>query len=429
LTLAASVARSAVDSTSTLPDYLVLAKPAGPRCNLRCAYCYYLPKAELFSASAPWRMDEPLLESFVRQRLELSTGPVTHFEWHGGEPTLMGLDFFRRAVEFQRRHAPPGREITNGLQTNGLLLDSEWIDFLARERFSVGLSLDGPPEHHDPYRRDPRDLSTHRLVVQTLGRLRRAMIRFDVLCVLHDKNTRDPRILMRFFRDLGVRSLQFLPLVERDSTSPHGVGPRTADAEVLGEFLCQAFDDWIAHDLGLLTVQLFEEALRPLLGLPHALCVFRKTCGEVLILEHNGDLFACDQFVDNAHRLGNLSQTPLREITRNPILARFGQDKFDALPDQCRACEVLEFCHGGCPKDRFHTTAEGQAGLSYLCPAYAKFFRHARPTLQRLASHLVARKPLGEFTTKPATSTERSVGPNSPCPCGSGRKYKKCCRT
>jgi uncharacterized protein len=266
------------------------------------------------------------------------------------------------------------------------------------------------------------------MVIQTLGRLRRAMIRFDVLCVLHDKNTRDPGILMRFFRDLGVRSLQFLPLVERDPTSPHGVGPRTADAKVLGEFLCQAFDDWIAHDLGFLTVQLFEEALRPLLGLPHALCVFRKTCGNVLVLEHNGDVFACDQFVDEARRLGNLGQTPLREITRNPILARFGQNKFDALPDQCRACDVLEFCHGGCPKDRFHSTPDGYPGLSYLCPSYGKFFRHARPTLQRLASHLAARRPLGQFKAKPATSIARSVGPNTPCPCGSGRKYKKCCR-
>jgi uncharacterized protein len=423
-----TLALSAVDGANALPDYLVLAKPAGPRCNLRCGYCYYLPKAELFPAADPWRMDASMLESFVQQQLQLSPGPVTHFEWHGGEPTLMGLDFFRLVVELQRRHAPTGREITNGLQTNGLLLDSEWIDFLVRERFSVGLSLDGPSEHHDPYRRDPRDLSTHRLVVQTLSRLRRAMIRFDVLCVLHDKNTRDPTILMRFFRGLGVRSLQFLPLVERDPTSPRGVGPRTADPDILGEFLCRTFDDWIAQDLGFLTVQLFEEALRPLLGLPHALCVFRKTCGEVLVLEHNGDVFACDQFVDEARRLGNLGQAPLREITRNPILERFGQDKFDALPGQCRACDVLEFCHGGCPKDRFRSTADGHDGLSYLCPAYGRFFRHARPTLQRLASHLSARRPLGQFKVKPATSPARSVGANTPCPCGSGRKYKKCCR-
>ena len=417
-----------MDGTTALPDYLVLAKPAGPRCNLRCAYCYYLPKSKLFPAVAPWRMDEHTLESFVQQRLELSPGPVTHFEWHGGEPTLMGLDFFRLAVEFQRRHAPPGREVTNGLQTNGLLLDSEWIEFLVRERFSVGLSLDGLPEHHDAYRRDMRDLATHRLVVQTLSRLRRAMIRFDVLCVLHNKNTRDPGILMRFFRELGVKSLQFLPLVERDPTSPQGVGPRTADPDVLGEFFCRVFDDWIAQDLGFLTVQLFEEALRPLLGLPHALCVFRKTCGEVLVMEHNGDVFACDQFVDEARRLGNLRQTPLREITRSPTLERFGRDKFDALPDQCRNCDVLEFCHGGCPKDRFGTTSDGQEGLSYLCPAYRKFFRYARPTLERLASHLAARLPLGQFKAKPLTSSIRSVGPNSPCPCGSGRKYKKCCR-
>ena len=421
-------APAAANGTNSPPDYLVLAKPAGPRCNLRCAYCYYLPKATLFPAAVPWRMDETMLESFVRQRLELSPGPVTHFEWHGGEPTLMGLDFFRLAVEFQRRHAPPGREVTNGLQTNGITLDQAWIDFLARERFSVGLSLDGPPEHHDPYRRDPRGLATHQLVVHTLGQLRRARIHCDVLCVLHDKNTRDPGILMRFFRELEVRSLQFLPLVERDPTSPRGVGPRTADPEVLGEFLCRAFDDWIAQDLGFLTVQLFEEALRPHLGLPHALCVFRKTCGEVLVLEHNGDVFACDQFVDETRRLGNLGQTPLRDIITAPTLARFGLDKFEALPERCHECDVLQFCHGGCPKDRFRPTPDGQPGLSYLCPAYGRFFRHARPTLQRLAFHLSAGLPLGQFKAKPATSRTWAVGSNSPCPCGSGRKYKKCCR-
>ena len=373
------------------------------------------------------RMDEPLLESFVQQRLNLSPGPVTHFEWHGGEPTLAGLEFFRRAVELQRRHAPPGREFTNGLQTNGLRLDPEWIDFLAREKFSVGLSLDGPPEHHDPYRRDARDLATQRLVVQALVRIRRAGIPFDVLCVLHDKNTRDPGILMRFFRELGIKSLQFLPLVEHDPASLDGVSPRTPNPEVLGEFLCRTFDDWISRDLGSLSVQFFEEALRPLLGLPHALCVFRPTCGGVLALEHNGDVFACDQFVDDAHRLGNLRQTPLRDIVDQPAVEQFGQAKFDALPDLCRACDVLEFCNGGCPKDRFCATADGQTGLSYLCPAYGKFFRHARPTLQRLARHLSARLPVGQFKARLNTSHAPSVGPNSPCPCGSGRKYKKCC--
>ena len=405
-----------------------MAKPAGPRCNLRCAYCYYLPKAARFPLAAPWRMDVELLESFIRQRLEISPGPVTHFEWHGGEPTLLGLQFFRLAVDLQRRHAPAEREISNGLQTNGLLLDPEWIEFLAREKFSVGLSLDGPPEHHDAYRRDGGDQATHRGVSRTLRRLQTARIPFDILCVLHDENTRDPGILLRFFRELGIKSLQFLPLVDPDPGSPRGVGPRTAPPEILGEFLCQVFDDWIAHDLGAIGVQFFEEALRPFLGLPHALCVFRKTCGEVLVLEHNGDVFTCDHFVDDARWLGNLRQTSLLEITRSPALDRFGQDKFDTLPDCCRGCDVLEFCHGGCPKDRIISTPDGQPGLSYLCPAYKKFFRHARSTLQRLAFHITARLPLSQFTDKPAAAVSRSVGPNALCPCGSSRKYKKCCR-
>ena len=407
-------------------DGLIMAKPAGPRCNLRCSYCYYLAKEQLFPADSR-RMADDLLERYIAQRLQTAPGPNTHFEWHGGEPTILGLDYFRRIVELQRKHVVPGRSITNGLQTNGVLLDDAWLDFLAAESFNVGLSLDGPADLHDSFRTDAAGRPTHRDVVRAFQRLARRRVRCDVLCVLHAENVRVPLRLYGFFRELGVRSLQFLPLVEWRAEAPAGVSPRTARPEAMGDFLCQVFDEWIGHDLGRMVVQFFDETMRPAAGLPHALCIFRETCGDVAVLEHDGTLYACDHFVDTEHRLGNLAERPLAELMESPALRAFGERKRDALPRVCRECDVLAWCHGGCPKDRFATTANGESGLSYLCPAYQSFFRHARPVMQRLAAHWKAGLPLGAFVASPRPKAP-AVGPNQPCPCGSGRKFKKCCR-
>lgn len=368
-----------------LRDCLVMAKPAGPRCNLRCSYCYYLPKARLFPGSPAPRMPEDLLESYIRQRLETSPGPVTHFEWHGGEPTLLGLDYFRRIVEMQYAHAPAGRTITNGIQTNGTLLDEAWGRFLHETQFSVGLSLDGPAECHDPFRTTIEGRPTHAEVVRGFHLLRRHRVHCDVLCVLHEGNAGRPELVYRFFRELGVTHLQFLPLVGRGA----------ADSLVLGEFLCSVFDEWIRHDLGRMVIQTFEEALRPALGLPHALCHFRETCGTALVLEHDGSLYACDHFVDLEHRLGSLREQPLTDLLAHPTLAAFGAAKRDELPTQCRKCDVLTWCHGGCPKDRDATTQ-----INVLCPAFRRFFRHCRPAMARLAAHWKSGKPLSEFSKR-----------------------------
>ena len=340
-------------------DCLVMAKPLGARCNLACAYCYYLDKTAL---PGPARMADDLLESYVRQRLEASPGPVTAFEWHGGEPTLLGLAYFRRIVELQRRHRPQGRIIRNGLQTNGLLLDESWARFLRAEGFTVGLSLDGPAASHDAFRSGQAETE------QAFRLLHRHGVHVDVLCVLHTANVPEPLEVYRYFRALGITHLQFLPLTGR---------PGAAPPEALGAFLCTVFDEWVRHDLGKVVVQLFDEALRPALGLEHALCVFRETCGEVVALERDGGVYACDHFVDAEHRLGSLADTPLAELTASPALAAFGRAKLDALAARCRTCEVLAWCHGGCPKDRLD-------GLNVLCPAYLRFFKHARPALARL---------------------------------------------
>ncbi len=409
-------------------DPLVMAKPVGPRCNLDCAYCYYLQKDALFPPGER-RMRDEILERYLVQRLQSSPGPVTHFEWHGGEPTLFGLDGFRRIVALQKANRPAGRRVTNGLQTNGTLLDEALVDFLEAEGFSVGLSLDGPAEVHDRYRPNKGGRGTHREVMRAWRLLERRRLHVDVLCVVHAANVGVPLETYRFFRDEGVRYLQFLPLVEHEPDSPTGVSERTARPEAIGEFLCAVFDEWIRHDLGRVVVQNFDEALRPAMGVEHALCLFRETCGDVLALEHDGSLYACDHFVDGEHRLGTLAETDFAELIGGGALQAFGARKRDTLPAMCRACDVRAYCNGGCPKDRLARTPNGEAGLNYLCPGFRRFFTHVRPAMERLANHLRAGRPLRKFPgSAPAEpAIPARVGRNASCPCGSGRKYKHCC--
>ena len=398
---------------------LVMAKPVGPRCNLDCAYCYYLPKGALVPGPGPARMADELLETFIREHLAASPGPTTHFEWHGGEPTLLGLEGFQRIVALQRRHRPAGRTLTNGLQTNGTLLDEAWARFLRAEGFSVGLSLDGPAAGHDTCRVNRQGEATQAQVVRAFRLLKAHGVHTDVLCVLHAGNVGSPLALYRYFRDLGVTHLQVLPLVAREGA---GLSAATATPEALGACWCAIFDEWVRHDLGRVVVQLFDEALRPALGLAHALCVFRETCGEAVVLEQDGSVYACDHFVDAGHRLGRLGETPLAQLFAHPALATFGLHKREGLPARCRACDVLAWCHGGCPKDRFLAESSGEPGVNYLCPAYRRFFRHCRPILARLAAHRKAGRPLSAFM-----GTAKHASVNGPCPCGSGRKAKRCC--
>jgi len=372
-------------------DFLVMAKPVGARCNLACSYCYYLPKAGLFPQVPMPRMAEDLLETFVRQRLEAAPGPAVHFEWHGGEPTLLGLDCFRRIVRLQKALCPPGKIFSNGLQTNGTLLDDAWARFLADEQFSVGLSLDGPAEAHDRFRVTRDGRPTHAEGVAAFRLLRRHGVHCDLLCVLHAGNVGAPLEVYRFFRELGATHLQFLPLVQP------GGGREAADPDAIGRFLCAVFDHWIRHDLGRTVIQNFDEAFRAAAGLPHALCTFRETCGDVLVLEHEGSVYACDHFVDPEHRLGSLLQEPLADLAARPEQLAFGRRKRDRLPSRCRGCDVLAFCNGGCPKDRLGREPSGEPGVNLLCSAYRRFFRHCRPALVRLAAHWRSGKPLGAF--------------------------------
>jgi uncharacterized protein len=403
-----------------LREFQIFVKPAGATCNLDCQYCYYRDKSSLYPEGGAFQMTEKLLETYIIQHFEAATGPDVDFSWHGGEPTILGIGFFRKAVELQRRHKPAGWRVRNGIQTNGTLLDEEWGRFLAGEDFSVGLSLDGPAELHDPYRVTRGGKATHALTMRAYELLQKFRINTDILCAVHNLNVRNPLAVYRFFRSIGCRYLGFLPVVEQSPGTATGVSPHTPSAEEYGAFLCKIFDEWIARDVGRMVVQTFEEAGRPALGLEHSLCVFREMCGQIPVLEHNGDLFPCDHFVDSEHRLGNICETPLSRLLDSEAQRNFGEAKRSALPRCCLECEVLVMCNGGCPRYRFIQTSDGDPRLNYLCAGLKRFFLHCRTPLGSLASSLRPAAPKFHPTAAKA-------GRNDLCPCGSGKKYKKCC--
>ncbi len=401
-------------------DFQVFVKPAGASCNFDCEYCYYRNKMNLYPDAGSFRMEESLLEEYISQHIAAAVGPDVSFSWHGGEPTTLGLDFFRKAVSLQQKHRPAGWSVRNGIQTNGSLLDEEWCSFLAVEDFSVGLSLDGPPELHDPYRVTRGGKPTHAQAMRAYELLRARSVHIDILCVVHNLNVQHPLTVYRFFRKIGCRYLGFLPVVERAPENPAGVSKHTPSAEDYGAFLCRIFDEWIERDTDRIMVQSFDEAVRPALGLEHSLCVFRETCGDIPVVEHNGDFFPCDHYVEGEYRLGNIRETPLSQLLESQAQHEFGAAKRIALPHSCRDCEVLDMCNGGCPKYRFIQTPDGEPGLNYLCAGLKRFFLHSRAPLAELV--LRRREPAPSFQSAPV-----AAGRNDPCPCGSGRKYKKCC--
>jgi uncharacterized protein len=413
-------------------EFQIFAKPTGALCNLDCQYCYYLKKEILYPESNSFRMPDDLLEDYIVQQIAITPGREILFSWHGGEPTILGLDYFRRIVELQRKHCPTGKKVSNSIQTNGTQLTEEWCRFFACESFSVGLSLDGPRELHDAYRLTKGQGATHRLVMQSYRMLRQHKIPVDLLCVVHARNVKHPLDVYRFFKEIGAHYLSFIPLVEPQSGLPGGVSERSVPSEAFGDFLSRIFDEWVRHDMGRIIVQTFEEAARPAYGMGHSLCIFRPACGDVPVIEHNGDFYQCDHFVDPGHRLGNIRETPLATLIDSAAQAAFGRAKQQSLPRYCRECNVRAMCNGGCPKDRIIRTPDGEPGLNYLCAGYQRFFRHCRPYTEKMAALLWAGKLpellMGQLRNEEASSVQKA-GRNDPCPCGSGRKFKKCCLT
>ena len=372
-----------------------MTKPVGPICNLDCRYCYYLEKEKLYPAGTGFRMEPSLLEEYIRQYITSQAVPEISFAWQGGEPTLLGVEYFRQVVAFQKKYAG-GKRIQNALQTNGLLLNDEWCEFFTANNFLIGLSLDGPRELHDRYRVDKAGKPSFDRVLQGLAFLKKHKTEFNTLTVVNRANSQQPLEVYRFLKETGSTYFQFIPLVERkpnagakahdlDFSEPPTAGkwspsePVTAwsvESRQYGEFLVAIFDEWVRQDVGKVFVQLFDSALGSWMGVGASLCVFAETCGTALVLEHNGDLYACDHYVYPRYKLGNLLNQTLGEMVNSPEQRRFGTDKQTTLPKYCRDCEVRFACNGECPKHRFLRTVDGEPGLNYLCAGYKHFFTH-----------------------------------------------------
>jgi len=430
------------DGTASRPFH-VLVKPSGAICNLACDYCYFLAKEELYPGS-DFRMSDEVRGAYVRRIIDAQPGPDVSFAWQGGEPTLMGVDFFARAVELQHRYRRPGQRVHNAIQTNGTRLDDAWCRFLKRHDFLVGVSLDGPEELHDRYRRDRGGAGTFHRVLRGIELLRTHGVPFNILTTVHAGNQDHPLSVYRFLRDeIGAEHIQFIPIVER--ADPRGfqegreLTDRTVDPGAFGAFLYAVFGEWIHRDVGRVFVQLFEVTLGKYLGRGGGLCVFEETCGTGLALEHTGDVYACDHYVQPDHLLGNLVELPMADLVDSDVQRRFGDAKRDTLPAVCRECEVRWLCHGGCPKDRVVATGEEGRDLNHLCRGYYAFFTNSRAGLQLLADRIASGLPAiplpadgGSDGGASRPQQRRPTGPkavprNAPCPCGSGRKYKHCC--
>ena len=435
------------EATSEAPrSFHLLAKPTGAVCNLDCAYCFFLSKELLYPGSR-FRMADDLLEEYIRQLIEAhAESPFVTVAWQGGEPTLMGVDFFRRSVELAERYLRPGQRVEYTIQTNGTLLDPEWAAFFREHDFLVGLSIDGPREIHDVYRVNKGGRGSFDEVVRGLGHLRDAGVEWNALTTIHAANAGRGREVYCFLRDeCDAGFVQFIPIIERvaeaseDGTVPWAswrdrplyvqegdrVTGRSVTAEQYGRFLIDVFEEWVRHDVGRVYVQMFDVALANWVGEPPSLCIHSETCGLALAIEHTGDLYSCDHFVEPRFKLGNIRETRMLELVASQQQREFGLDKRDTLPRYCLECDVRFACHGGCPKDRFISTPDGEPGLNYLCAGYKDFFHHIDRPMRFMAEQL--RRGLAPADVMEVCEAEDAVrGRNDPCTCGSGRKWKHC---
>jgi uncharacterized protein len=422
------------------PSFHLLAKPSGAACNLDCAYCFFLDKELLYPGSR-FRMSDELLEQYVRQLIESHQVDQVTIAWQGGEPTLMGLEFYRNAMELADKYRRPGMTFLSTMQTNGTLLNDDWCEFFKEHNFLIGLSIDGPRELHDIYRLDKGGQPTFDKVMRGLRLLQKHGVEYNLLTTVNRINADYPLEVYQFLRDeAGTDWMQFIPVVERineDGLTLYQQGTTVSERSVLpeqfGHFLSTIFDEWVRHDVGRVYVQTFEAAARNWLGLASSgMCVFNETCGQGLAIEHNGDLYACDHFVEPDYQLGNIQDEHMIELVASEQQLQFGRDKRDTLPQYCLDCDVRFACHGECPKNRFLTTPDGEPGLNYLCAGFKQFFHHVDFPMKLMAGLMRRGRPAAEVMqilaaeeAKLQTALART-GRNEPCPCGSGNKVKQC---
>jgi uncharacterized protein len=429
------------------PQFHLLAKPSGSTCNIDCTYCFFLSKEALYPNEKN-RMTESTLEAYIRQLLESHRSPHVTVAWQGGEPTLMKVEFFRRSVELVEKYRRPGQTVEHTFQTNGILIDDEWCAFFKEHDFLIGLSVDGPREIHDAYRVDRSRQGTFDKVMAGWSHLQRHGIRFNILCTVNAANEKHGRTVYRFFRDeMGAKWMQFIPIVERATAETIDIAnqgwseqpgkkrllytqtgnlvtERSVGSRQYGQFMVDIFEEWVRHDVGSVYVQLFDVTLEAYFG-RHLLCIHAPTCGYGPALEANGDLYTCDHFVEPKFKLGNIHKTHMLKLVASPEMRKFGDDKRDLLTPQCQQCDVRPVCNGGCPKDRFAISIDGDPGQNYLCAGLELFFTHTRPAMRTMGRLLHQRHAPSEVMAITAAEDEKR-GPYQPCPCGNGKKFRFC---
>ena len=419
--------------SDSLMSFHLMAKPIGAICNLNCKYCFYTPKNELYPDQS-LKMSDEVLEEYTRQYIHAVNVPEVTFAWQGGEPTLMGIDFFKKALKYQKEYKNPGMQIYNTIQTNGILLDEEWCKFLSENHFLVGISIDGPQELHDAYRKDKNGNPSFNKVLRAIQLMQKHDVEFNILATVNRVNADHPLEVYRFFRDdIGAEYIQFIPIVELENSSAgeFKVSEESVRPEQYGKFLSTVFDEWIKGDVGKIFIQIFDSALASWVEYPSSVCLFAPTCGTSLIIEHNGDIYSCDHFVDPEHLLGNIMETPLEELVNSPAQIQFGQDKFEVLAEKCLTCNVNFACHGACPKHRV-CDSDDEIHLNYLCYSYKQFFEHIKWPMIIMAILLKQNRAPADVMPILAGAPETlkyvfpEIGRNDPCPCGSNLKFKKC---
>lgn len=459
------LAKTSADPMLNTTPFHVLAKPTGPKCNLQCEYCFYKEKEDNVYAEQnqanTLNMDEALLEEYVIEYIQSQqslTSDVIHFLWQGGEPTMRGIAYYRKAVQLQQAYCPEGKTISNHFQTNGILINEQWATFFSEHHFLIGISIDGPQFVHDMYRKTLKGAGSFNKVIKGLDWLKQYRVSFNTMTVVGKHNQHLGQEVYLALKALGAKNMQFIPLVERFDedaalssppaiTQPqeHHVTQWSVSQQGYGLFMNAVFDQWIEQDVGDISIQLFEVQLDIWLGQPSSLCIYTKNCGGGVVMEHNGDVYSCDHFVYPEYKLGNINEQTLQSMALSQQQAQFGRDKFEKLPQKCRDCDYQKACYGGCPKHRFIETAveqptgnAGVDGLNYLCQSYLSFFDHAGPWIHRMAQLIRSGKSKSLIMQHPEIKARKrsriedkaatgKISRNSVCPCQSGKKYKRCC--
>ncbi|WP_394243879.1 anaerobic sulfatase maturase [Vibrio astriarenae] len=427
---------------NTITNCHVMAKPSGSVCNIDCEYCFYLEKEKLYpERQKNWRMNEETLEVFIQQYIEAQSSDNVQFAWQGGEPTLLGIDFYRKVIELCEKYGSH-KTISHAFQTNGIVINDEWCELFKNNNFLIGVSIDGPEDLHDAYRTNTSGRGTHDKVLKAINLLKQHNVEFNTLTVVNDKNVKHPLRTYQYLKSIGSNFIQFIPLVEREASDVNNedtwlVNPDEKHGKVTkwsvkpaeyGQFLNEIFDYWVKNDVGQIFVQQFDATLSTWVGQPSPICVFAPRCGHAFAVEANGDLYQCDHYVYPEYKLGNIHSTDITTMNNSEEAIEFGMNKSQLLNSKCQSCRYRFACHGGCPKHRFLTGPNGKLDHNFLCEGYYRFFDHSQHAMAFMAKLIKnGQSPALIMNYQTEQQPSQKVSRNALCPCGSGNKYKRCC--